>query len=65
MANNRRVNKMKVKTINVRVSSNGRLADPEKEKELEKAVEEGWDIKAVTGISEGGTTFYVLYTLQR
>ncbi len=56
---------MKVKTINVRVSSNGRLADPEKEEELEKSVKEGWDIKAVTSIAEGGTTFYVLYTLQR
>jgi hypothetical protein len=55
---------MKIKTITVRVSSNGRPADPEKEKELEKAVEEGWDIKSATGILEGGTTFYVLYTLQ-
>jgi hypothetical protein len=55
---------MKIKTITVRVSSSGRPADPEKEKELEKAVEEGWDIKSATGILEGGTTFYVLYTLQ-
>jgi len=56
---------MKIKTITVRVSSNGRPADPEKEMELEKAVEEGWDIKAATGIMEGGTTYFVLYTLQR
>jgi hypothetical protein len=56
---------MKVKTITVRVSSNGRLADPEKEKELEKAVEEGWNIRTATGILENGTTYFILYTLQR
>lgn len=53
---------MKVKTLTVGVDPEGRVYS----EELERLVEEGWDIKAATGINEdGGSTFYVLYTLQR
>lgn len=57
------MSEIKVKTITVGANPNGQVYNTG---ELESLVEEGWAIKAATGINEdGGSTFWVLYTLHR